>query len=52
MKLQKNFTETQQQLFLHSFVMYLNHNQETDFVIDLDNIYAWIGYVQKVKNSF
>ena len=47
LKLKESFTETQQQLFLQSFVMYLNHNQEKDFVIDLDNVYEWIGFKNK-----
>ena len=48
-KIQKNFTETQQQLFISSFYCYLNHNQTNDFVIDLDNIWKWMGFSQKVN---
>jgi phage anti-repressor protein len=46
-KIKDNFTETQQQLFISSFYCYLNYNQTTDFVIDLDNIWVWLGFQQK-----
>ena len=46
-KLQTKFTDDQQQLFVQSFLMYLNHHQETAFVIDLDNVWQWIGFSRK-----
>ena len=46
-KIKENFTETQQQLFVSSFYCYLNYNQTTDFVVDLDNIWRWLGFSQK-----
>jgi hypothetical protein len=46
-KIKENFTETQQQLFISSFYCYLHYNQTTDFVIDLDNIWKWLGFNQK-----
>ena len=49
MKIKENFTETEQQLFISSFYCYLNYNSTTDFIIDLDNIWKWIGFQQKVK---
>ena len=48
-KIKEKFTETQQQLFISSFYCYLHYNQTTDFVIDLDNIWQWLGFNQKVK---
>jgi hypothetical protein len=48
-KIKENFTDFEQQLFLSSFYCYLNCHQKNDFVIDLDNIWKWIGYNQKVK---
>jgi phage anti-repressor protein len=48
-KIKINFTETQQQLFISSLYCYLNYNQTTDFVIDLDNIWGWLGFQQKVN---
>ena len=46
-KIKNEFTETQQQLFISSFYCYLNYNQTSDFVIDLDDIWKWLGYSQK-----
>ena len=48
-KIKENFTETQQQLFVSSFYCYLHYNQTTEFVIDLDNIWQWLGFSQKVR---
>lgn len=47
-KIKENFNETQQQLFISSFYCYLHYNQTTDFVIDLDNIWQWLGFTQKI----
>jgi hypothetical protein len=47
-KIKENFTETEQQLFISSFYCYLNYNQTTDFVIDLDNVWKWLGFSQKM----
>lgn len=33
--------------FVQSFHQYLNHNAKKDFVIDLDNVYVWLGFAQK-----
>jgi len=49
LRIKEHFTESQQQLFVTSFYCYLNYHQTTDFVIDLDNIWEWIGFNQKVK---
>ena len=49
LRIKENFTETQQQLFVSSFYCYLNYNQTNDFVIDLDNIWKWLGFAQKVN---
>ena len=46
-KIKNNFTDYQQQLFLASFYCYINYNPKTDFVIDLDNIWKWLGFSQK-----
>ena len=48
-RIKENFTETQQQLFVSSFYCYLNYNQTTDFVVDLDNIWQWLGFHQKYE---
>lgn len=46
-KIKETFTESQQQLFVSSFYCYLNYNRITDFVIDLDNVWKWLGFSQK-----
>jgi len=47
-KLQENFSTFEQQLFVSSFYCYLNYNKNTDFVVDLDNVWRWLGFTQKV----
>jgi hypothetical protein len=48
MKIKENFDESQQQLFISSFYCYLNYHPTADFVIDLDNIWMWLGFAQKI----
>lgn len=36
-------------MFIQSFYGYLNHDDENDFIVDLDDIYQWIGYSSKQK---
>jgi len=48
-KIKSNFTETQQQMFVSSFYCYLNYDSHNDYVIDLDNIWKWLGFSQKVR---
>ena len=48
-KIQAKFTDNEQQLFVSSFYCYLNYNQKNDFVIDLDNVWKWLGFSQKVN---
>ena len=47
-KIKHNFTDTEQQLFLTSFYCYLNYHTINDFVIDLDNVWKWLGFSQKI----
>jgi hypothetical protein len=48
-KIKANFTDFEQQLFVSSFYSYLNYDKNIDFVIDLDDIWKWIGFNQKIK---
>ena len=48
-KIKEKFTDFEQQLFLSSFYCYLNCDPVKDFVIDLDNVWKWLGFGQKVK---
>jgi len=49
LKIKDNFNEEEQQIFITFFYCYLNYDQKNDFVIDLDNIWKWLGFNQKVK---
>jgi hypothetical protein len=46
-KIKDIFTDSQQQLFITSFYCWLNYHPLNDFVIDLDNIWRWLGFGQK-----
>ena len=48
-KIQEKFTDSEQQMFVSSFYCYLNYNQKHDFVIDLDHVWKWMGFSQKVN---
>jgi len=48
-KIKERFTDQEQQMFVASFYCYLNYNTREDFVIDLDNVWKWLGFSQKVK---
>ena len=45
-KIKDTFTDTQQHLFVSSFYCYLNY-RSTDFVVDFDHIWKWIGFARK-----
>ena len=46
-KIKENFTDFEQQLFLSSFYCYIKYDQKNDFIIDLDNVWKWMGFSQK-----
>ena len=46
-KVKNNFTNYEQQIFLSSFYCYLNYDYKNDFVVDLDNVWKWLGFSQK-----
>ena len=48
-KIKEQFTEFEQQLFLSSFYCYFNYHPTNDYVIDLDDIWKWLGFTQKIK---
>ena len=48
-KVQNRFSEYEQQMFIASFYCFLNCDYNNDFVIDLDNIWQWLGFGQKVN---
>ena len=46
-KVKINFTEMEQQLFISSFYTYLNYDKTADFIVDLDDIWQWLGFNKK-----
>lgn len=46
-KIKVSFTENEQQLFITSFYCYLNYDKEKDFVVDMDNVWKWLGFSTK-----
>lgn len=45
-KIDTSFDEMAKDMFISSFYVYLNHGPD-DFVVDLDNIWKWLGYSTK-----
>jgi|688.fasta_scaffold167715_2 hypothetical protein len=48
-KIKAKFNENEQQMFVASFYCYLKHDSHKDFVIDLDNVWKWLGFATKQK---
>jgi len=46
-RIKENFTSFEQQLFVSSFYCYLNYDKNMDFVVDLDNVWKWLGFSTK-----
>ena len=46
-KIKETFSSFEQKLFLTSFYCYLNYDYKNDYVIDLDNVWQWLGFSQK-----
>ena len=51
-KVKNTFNESEQQLFIASFYSYLNYHKTDDYIIDLDNIWKWLGFNQKIKAKY
>jgi phage anti-repressor protein len=48
-KVKNNFNNYEQQLFVASFYCYLKYDNINDYIIDLDDVWEWLGFSQKVK---
>lgn len=48
LNIQKTFTGFEQKLFVSSFYCYLNYDKNLDFVVDLDDVWKWLGFSQKI----
>jgi hypothetical protein len=46
-KIKKNFTESEQNIFLSSFYMYLNYDQDKEFVIDFEFVWKYLEFTRK-----
>jgi len=46
-KMKSNFTDFERQIFLTSFYCYLNYDKTKDFVVDLDDVWKWLGFSSK-----
>ena len=50
-KIKANFTDNEQQIFVASFYSFLNYDSTKDFVIDLDNVWRWLGFSNKAHSK-
>lgn len=48
-KINNTFNEEEQKLFLFSFYMYLKYDPNKDYIVNMDNIWKWIGFQRKRK---
>ena len=46
-KIEDSFTDNEQHLFVGNFYTSLNYNSKTDFVIKLNDVWKWCGFVRK-----
>jgi hypothetical protein len=46
-KIKANFTDNEQQIFVASFYTFLNYDSTKDFVIDFDDVWKWLGFLNK-----
>lgn len=51
-KIKTKFSEREQQMFVASFYCYLKHDVQKDFVIDLDDVWEWLGFNKKYNAKF
>lgn len=50
-KIKEYFSNFEQQLFVSSFYCYLNYDKNNDFVVDLDNVWKWLGFASKFTSE-
>lgn len=46
-KLEEYFTEDEQKLYVCNLFLYLNYNPIDDFIVNLDNVWKFIGFSNK-----
>ena len=47
--IKEEFSNADQKLFIGHFYGYLNYNKKTDYVVDLDDVWKWLEFNQKVR---
>jgi hypothetical protein len=50
-KIKTKFTEKEQQIFVASFYGFLNYDSKMDFVINLDDVWKWVGFSSKANSK-
>lgn len=50
-RIQSEFTEFEQQLFVTNLYCFLNYDTKNDFSIDLDNVWKWLGFQSKFNSK-
>jgi hypothetical protein len=45
--LRQELSGEEQQMFVTSFSLYLQCNPRRDFVVDLEDVYEWVGFTRK-----
>jgi len=50
-KIKANFTDNEQQMFVASFYSFLNYDSTKDFIIDFDNVWKWLGFLNKANSK-
>jgi hypothetical protein len=50
-KLKEHFTEEEQQLYVGNLYMYMNYHPINDFVVNLDNVWKFIGFSNKANGK-
>ena len=46
-KIKERFSDEDQKIFISSFYCYLKYDQFKDFVVDLDDVWEWMGFARK-----
>jgi len=46
-RIKETFSDSDQQLFIASFYCYLKYDCKTDFIIDMDDIWKWLGFSRR-----
>lgn len=47
-KIKDKFNDNEKHLFVANFYCFLNY-KDNDFVVDLDNVWEWLGFSQKIR---